>query len=144
MAKKIPQPHGGAVNRFEKGESGNPDGRPPKGFKAFLIECKEQGFEQVTLNEIIEAYQFLMNLPLLKVSQIAGDIATEKRSGDDSNKYPVVIRMVAAEMMGKRGQEMLKQVLDRAFGQSVEKSESETKMVMTTKYILDDGTILEL
>ncbi len=30
MAKKIEQAHGGAINRFEKGESGNPAGRPPK------------------------------------------------------------------------------------------------------------------
>lgn len=30
MSKKVKQPHGGAINRFEKGESGNPKGRPKK------------------------------------------------------------------------------------------------------------------
>lgn len=28
MAKKIPQPHGGAISSFPKGKSGNPNGRP--------------------------------------------------------------------------------------------------------------------
>ena len=129
---------------MEKGETVNPNGRPRKGFKAFLHECRERGYEQVTLGEVVEAYTYLMGLPVSEVMRIAGNPRIEKEKGDATNEHPVVLRLVAAEMMGKRGQEMLKQVLDRAFGQSVEKSESETKMVMTTKYILDDGTILEL
>jgi len=144
MGKVIKQPHGGAIFQADKGETKNPNGRPRKGFKAFLHECREKGYEQVTLGEVVEAYTYLMGLPVSEVMAIAGDPLNEKEKGDATNEHPVVLRLVAAEMMGKRGQEMLKQVLDRAFGQSVEKSESETKMVMTTKYILDDGTILEL
>ena len=30
MATKVKQKHGGAINRFQKGESGNPAGPPPK------------------------------------------------------------------------------------------------------------------
>ena len=142
--KKIPQPHGGAINRAEKGDVLNPTGPKPKGFKAFLHECREKGYEQVTLGEVVEAYTYLMGLPVSEVMRIAGNPRIEKEKGDATNEHPVVLRLVAAEMMGKRGQEMLKQVLDRAFGQSVEKSESETKMVMTTRYKLDDGSIMEL
>ena len=142
--KKVQQPHGGAVRQFEKGESGNPKGRPRKGFSAFLHECREQGYEQATMGEVVEAFQYLMGLPVSEVMRIAGDPMREKQTGDTSNQYPALIRRVAAEMMGKRGQEMLKQVLDRAFGQSVAKEESEVKMVMSTKYCLDDGTIIEL
>ena len=144
MGKVIKQPHGGAIFQADKGETKNPNGRPRKGFKAFLHECREKGYEQVSLAEVVEAYQYLMGLPVSDVMAIAGDPLNEKRTNDTTNQHPALIRRVAAEMMGKRGQEMLKQVLDRAFGQSVEKSESETKMVMTTRYVLDDGTVLEL
>ena len=142
--KKVKQPHGGEVLQVEKGDVLNPNGRPRKGFKAFLHECREKGYEQVSLTEVVEAYQYLMGLPVSEVMAIAGDPLNEKRTNDTTNQHPALIRRVAAEMMGKRGQEMLKQVLDRAFGQSVEKSESETKMVMTTRYKLDDGSIMEL
>lgn len=37
MSKKVKQAHGGAVNRFEKGESGNPAGRP-KNIETLLKE----------------------------------------------------------------------------------------------------------
>jgi len=144
MAKKVQQPHGGAISQAEKGESGNPNGRPRKGFKAFLHECREKGYEQVSLTEVVEAYQYLMGLPVSDVMAIAGDPLNEKRANDTTNQHPALIRRVAAEMMGKRGQEMLKQVLDRAFGQSVAKEESEVKMTTSTKYRLPDGTEIDL
>lgn len=142
--RKVKANNGGTLHIPEKGETNNPKGRPRKGFSAFLHECREQGYDQVTLGEVVEAYQYLMGLPVSEVMRIAGDPLREKQVGDTSNQYPALIRRVAAEMMGKRGQEMLKQVLDRAFGQSVAKEESEVNIKMSTKYCLDDGTIIEL
>ena len=40
MAEIVPQEHGGAVNRFQKGESGNLNGRPKK----IYTVLKESGY----------------------------------------------------------------------------------------------------
>jgi hypothetical protein len=50
--KKIPQKHGGAINRFEKGEVGNPNGRPP--IKPFL-DIFTGNFSEEDIKQAIEA-----------------------------------------------------------------------------------------
>jgi hypothetical protein len=51
MATKVIQEHGGAVNRFEKGESGNPSGRPRK----YVTILKEQGYKLSEINDTIQS-----------------------------------------------------------------------------------------
>lgn len=50
MAELIPQPHGGAVNRLQKGETGNPNGRPKK----IYTVLKQSGFSKDDVRDAFE------------------------------------------------------------------------------------------
>ena len=57
----IPQPHGGAINRFEKGKSGNPAGlgafKKPKKLKEFIKELENEDDEIIFPAEAIEVIE---------------------------------------------------------------------------------------
>ena len=110
MAKRIKQPHGGELAILEKGETANPNGRPRRVFSQLSKEWTEMGIERATKERIIEAYESLLGLTLHEITEIAGE---EK---DTENPYPALIRIAAKEMTGKRGIEILREMLDRAHG----------------------------
>lgn len=51
MAKRIKQQHGGEIQNWEKGVSGNPNGRPRK----YVSLLKEQGYKLAEVNDCIQA-----------------------------------------------------------------------------------------
>jgi hypothetical protein len=51
MAKRIKQEHGGIIQNWEKGVSGNPNGRPRK----YVSLLKEQGYKLAEVNDCIQA-----------------------------------------------------------------------------------------
>lgn len=124
--KKI-EPADSAATQFssENQPAHNP-GRPPKGFRAFAIYCKGLGHERVTDKQIEEGFTLLLDLPVNEILKIAGDPKGEHKVGDATNEHPAVLRLVAKEFFTKRGQAMLKQVLDRAFGTAMQKSDVTT------------------
>lgn len=141
--KKVKQPHGGGISLAEKGDVLNPKGRPKKGVSAFVQEMKDAGFEPASPTDIVEAFQFLVSLPADKVMEIAGNPVQEYALGNAANKYPIIVRLVAGQMLSKRGQEMLKQVLDRTMGQAAQKAEVEHTFTELAKFKLPDGTVIE-
>lgn len=141
--KKVKQPHGGEISLAEKGDVLNPKGRPKKGVSAFVQEMKDAGFEPASPTDIVEAFQFLVSLPADKVMEIAGNPVQEYALGNAANKYPIIVRLVAGQMLSKRGQEMLKQVLDRTMGQAAQKAEVEHTFTELAKFKLPDGTVIE-
>ena len=63
MATKIEQEHGGVIQNWEKGESGNPNGRPRK----YVSLLKESGYK---LSEINDTIQSMMAMDLDELKQV--------------------------------------------------------------------------
>lgn len=81
MGKLIKQEHGGAVNQFEKGQSGNPNGRPRK----YVSLLKEQGYKLSEINDTIQ------NMMAMDVSEL--------QKVNDNPKATIMEKTVAAAMI---------------------------------------------
>lgn len=90
---------------FEKGQSGNPKGRPPKLLTDLMKDLKAKGYEQVTSGQIVEAYETLFGLDELTLKTVVAN-----------KELPMVSRIVAKAMLSTRGFEILERMLDRAQG----------------------------
>ena len=86
-------------------------GRKPKVFTQIAREFKEAGLERATPDIVQEAYEYLLALPMSEVTKIAW--TTENK---EENDLPSMYRLVAKEMIGRRSQEMIQEMLNRAHG----------------------------
>lgn len=93
---------------FKKGQSGNPKGRPKKLVTSILAELKEEG-ELVTRSIVEQTYQVLMSLTQEQLTRIASD-----------KRQPMINRIVAKEMLGKKGFEIIEKMMDRANGKATQ------------------------
>lgn len=104
----VPQPHGGAVNRFEKGKSGNPFGPPRKLTSQVLADLKAAGYERVGPSSVTEASEQLIGVPESVLRSIQKD-----------PDQPVFMRILAETLLRKKGRfEAVQVVLDRAHGKA--------------------------
>lgn len=102
---------------FQKGQSGNLNGRPPKVFTQLSKDWQSRGIERATSRAIAEAFEYLLALPLSEIREIAG------KADDDENVMPMAVRLAAKELLGKRALEIFKEMLDRAHGRSMQRQE---------------------
>ena len=97
-------------NTFKKGQSGNPKGQPKKVLSRVNEQLKQEGYTAASANNIVEAYSILINLDEERIKSIISD-----------NSYPMLMRIVAKEMLSKNGAEMIEKILDRAHGKAIQK-----------------------
>jgi hypothetical protein len=116
VAKKIPQKHGGAINRFQKGESGNPKGPPPRLLSTITAELKAKGYERATANQVADAFETLMNVPQDELAKMVKD-----------EKAPMSLRIVGKAMLTAKGWEVLQAMLDRAHGKAKQAIDMDVK-----------------
>ena len=107
MAKPKKQPHGGEIHLLEKGESGNPEGRPPRLLSTITAERKAKGYDRATANQVADAFETLMNVP-----------EDELRKMVNEGKSPMSLRIVGKAMLTAKGWEVLQAMLDRAHGKA--------------------------
>ena len=107
MAKPKKQPHGGEIHLLEKGESGNPEGRPPRLLSTITAELRSKGYERATANQVADAFETLMNVPQDELAKMVKD-----------EKAPMSLRIVGKAMLTAKGWEVLQAMLDRAHGKA--------------------------
>ena len=87
-------------------------GRKARVFSQLAKEWKEHGIEQATPEAVKEAFQYVLALHLLDVKDISGKVE------DETNDMPMVVRLAAKELLGKKSLDILREMLDRAHGRS--------------------------
>lgn len=104
----VPQPHGGALTPYKKGQSGNPYGPPKKLTSQVLADLKAAGYERVGPSSVTEASEQLIGVPESVLRSIAKD-----------TEQPVFMRILAETLLKKKGRfEAVNVVMDRAHGKA--------------------------
>lgn len=81
-------------------------------FSQLSKEWQERGIERATPQAVAEAFEYVLALHALDVKDIAGKIE------DPENDMPMVVRLAAKELLGRRSLEILREMLDRAHGKA--------------------------
>ena len=105
--------------KFVKGEVTNPNGRPKKLVSTILAQLQEEG-ELVTKSIVEQTYQVLMSLTQEQLIRIGSD-----------KEQPMINRIVAKEMLGKKGFEIIEKMMDRANGRPMQTSEVKQDMIVS-------------
>lgn len=116
MAKKTEskQSRTAGLIPFKPGESGNPNGRPRRGIAVVNEELKEAGFLPASKQDIEANY----------LSMIGADEATLKAMANDKDR-PMLVRVLAKNILGGKGFDVIERMLDRGIGKPTQKTESE-------------------
>lgn len=107
MPRKVKQPHGGAIVLSNKGETGNPKGRPRKGVSAVLSALEAAGHAEVTAEQVRATMGRMLNLSRKELVVMGND-----------EKVPIMDALIARALAGKDGWAALNGILDRAHGKA--------------------------
>jgi hypothetical protein len=112
MSKLIPGKNGGKVMQWEKGESGNPKGRPKK----LVPSMKVEGYK---LTEINDTIQSIISMTVEELKKVW-----------DNPKSTILEKTVAGALkksLEKGNLESVETLINRVYGKPKEKIEMETK-----------------
>jgi len=91
--------------RFQKGVSGNPQGRKPLSIKSVCDTLKKEGYKIPKQEDIAKSYLYVLTLDEGKLKQIIADV-----------EQPMLIRVVARNVLGGKGFDIAERMIDRALG----------------------------
>jgi len=106
-------------HKFPKGNKYG-KGKPPKLVASVLNELAEEGYEPLKSHQIKEVYLQLVTLPEDKLK----DIVNDKEVG-------MIFRIIAKNVLGNKGFEIIERILDRAVGKpKIEGEGNEPKQII--------------
>ena len=118
--------------KFVKGEVTNPNGRPKKLVSTILAQLQEEG-ELVTKSLVEQTYQVLMSLTQEQLVRIGSD-----------KEQPMINRIIAKEMLGKKGFEIIEKMMDRANGRPMQTSEVRQENINETVRVVFNSIPINL
>lgn len=87
----------------------NREGRPRRLVSGVIKELESKGVERVSQTDVKDTFLMLINLEIEELEEIT-----------KSKKHPAIVRIVAKEMLGGKGFDVIEKMLDRAIGKSEE------------------------
>lgn len=106
--KKVPGRNGGTINRWEKGESGNPRGSQTRKLTRTIIkELEAKGIKGLKPGDVIAIFQTLLDSTFDELKAISED-----------DNAPYFVRRTATEMTKGKGWEIMERMIDRAHGKA--------------------------
>jgi hypothetical protein len=111
------------TNGFDKRkEDINRSGAPRKMVSTVIKELSEKGIERVAPVQIVSLFESLLNLTKEELAEMMND-----------EKQPMINRIVARNMLEKKGFEIIEKILDRVHGKAVQKIEEKTEITLSEK-----------
>lgn len=96
-------------NKWQKGKSGNPAGKPKLMISSVINGLEAEGYKPATKPEIVKVYLFLVNLSLPKIKRLVED-----------SEQPALVRIVGKAVLSKQGFEVIEKILDRSLGKATQ------------------------
>lgn len=121
MAKWKLEP-GMIEKQFKPWQSGNPSGRPKKWISMVNEELKAKWYDPARKQDIEENYLQMLQLEESELKAMLND-----------KEKPMLVRILARNMLGGKWFEIIETMLDRAVGKAVQKNENEN----TNKWKID-------
>ena len=112
--------------QFKKGNTRG-KGRPKKLVSYTLDLLKKEGCEQVSAEQVKQIYTLLISLSQERLMVLANDKDT-----------PMLYRIVAKEILSKKGFEVIEKMLDRAHGKATAITQVELSGHVDIKKLTDD------
>lgn len=110
--KKIKQAHWWAIVNAEKWETANPNWRPRKGISLVNKELADAGFVPATKQDIETNYMSMLQLSQADLTEIW-----------NNKDKPMLIRILAKNMLGGKGFDIIEKMLDRGIGKAMQREE---------------------
>lgn len=108
-------------NKWQKGQSGNPNGRPKKMVSTVIKKLRDDGYEEVTKDQVRSVYMHMLNLTISELKNKVND-----------PEQPALVKVVSKAILSNQGFEVIERILDRAIGKATQSIDQKIDIISPT------------